>query len=100
MSIEAVRLSAATADGGAREGNDSEGPGTVVFISSCLGPTGRYSGLDLWGPLSRAPLGSAEQLGAFYPPPLRSREPRNVATSGKRHWIALGVNSLKLVIFF
>ena len=34
------------------------------------------------------------------PPPLRSRERRNVATSGKRHWIALDVNSLKHVFFF
>ena len=33
------------------------------------------------------------------PPPLRSREPRSVATSGKRRWIALGVNSLKHVNF-
>ena len=32
-------------------------------------------------------------------PPLRSREPRNVATSGKGRWIALGVNSLKHVNF-
>ena len=42
---------------------------------------------------TRAPLGSAEQRarlggGAFWPPPLRSREPRNIATSGKRRWIA------------
>ena len=52
--------------------------------------------------LTRAPLGSAEQrapLGVILAP-LRSREPRNVATSGKRRWLALGVNSLKLVNFF
>ena len=53
--------------------------------------------------LTRAPLGSAEQRtplgGAILPPPLRSREPRNVATSGKRRWIALGVNSLNHVNF-
>ena len=45
--------------------------------------------------ITRAPLGS----GHFAPPPLRSREPRNVASSGKRRWIALGVNSLKHVHF-
>ena len=52
--------------------------------------------------LTPAPLGSAEQrapLGGILAP-LRSREPRNVATSGKRRWIALGVNSLKHVYFF
>ena len=32
--------------------------------------------------------------------PLRSRDPRNVATSGKRRWIALCVTSLKHVIFW
>ena len=34
-----------------------------------------------------------------FDPPLRSRELRNVATSGKRRWIGLGVNSLKHVFF-
>ena len=50
--------------------------------------------------LTRAPLGSAEQrapLGGGGHFPLRSREPRNLATSGKRRWIALGLNSLKHV---
>ena len=54
--------------------------------------------------LTRDPLGSAEQrapLGVgILPPPPRSRERRNVSTSGKRRGIALGVNSLKHVSFF
>ena len=37
--------------------------------------------------------------GHFDPPPLRYREPRNVATSSKQCWIALGVKSLKHIKF-
>ena len=67
------------------------------FVASRLGPY-MYVHFYLaprWGLPSNAPRWGG---GVFAP--LRSREPRNVATSGKRCWIALGVNSLKHVFFF
>ena len=55
---------------------------------------GLPSNAPRWGLPSNAP-----RWGGAILTPLRSREPRNVATSGKRRWIALGVNSLKHVNF-
>ena len=68
----------------------------TVFIDS------QYYTIAKFFHLTRAPLGSGDQRapwGGGILAPQISREPRNVATSGKRCWIALVVNSLKHINF-